>query len=90
MDTIKTLKSLSDPVRLNMVAKILECDGTTSCAVVSACQDLSQPAISHHLGKLVEAGILLEQKQGTAKSYRVDTPALEKMGIDIHKLTKGE
>ena len=84
------LKALADETRLGMLAAIVAQDTTVSgCDIVASCQSisrLSQPVLSHHFSKLVDAGILLEEKHGASKSYRHNAPLLAKVGIDITKL----
>jgi len=83
---IKVLKALADSTRLEMVRSLVEHGGDAACGQVSACSPLSQPAKSHHFGKLVEAGVLLDHKDGVQKYYKINYPLLEDMGIDIKKI----
>lgn len=86
-DTITILKALADKTRLDIVrALVRDHNDTKSCAEVSAVSSLSQPAMSHHFGKLVDAGVLLERKSGTEKIYELNTTALARVGIDPKKL----
>lgn len=86
-ETIDVLKALADPTRLDIVRTILrDRDDTASCAKVSECSTLSQPAMSHHFKKLVEAQILEEHKVGTEKIYKLNTKFLAARGIDPTKL----
>lgn len=87
--TVTILKALADETRLAIIRRIVS--GTcamASCDIVNTCQStkLSQPAMSHHFSKLVAAGVLREEKQGTSKVYRVNTDALAAVGIDATKL----
>jgi DNA-binding transcriptional ArsR family regulator len=47
---------------------------------------LSQPAMSHHFNKLVDAGVVSEEKRGTQKLYELNTALLKSIGIDVTKL----
>lgn len=86
-DTIEILKALADQTRLEIVRTLnKDRDDTASCTKVSECSTLSQPAMSHHFKKLVEAGILEESKAGTEKIYKLNAPFLNKHGIDPSKL----
>lgn len=89
-DSVIVLKALADDVRLGLVRKIaasdeprLTCDIINSCVALSA---LSQPTISHHIGKLVAAGVLSEEKHAKQKSYRLNANRLRSIGIDPSKL----
>lgn len=90
IDTTSILKALADDVRLGLVRKLAQrgC-ATNSCDLVQSCASflkLSQPAISHHFGKLVDAGVITEEKSGTKKVYTLNTELLQSIGIDVHKL----
>jgi ArsR family transcriptional regulator len=84
--TIVILKALSDPTRLDIVRRLAKKVHSESCSQVSSCSSLSQPAMSHHLCKLVEAGVVLEQKNGKEKFYLLNTKLLLQNGINASKL----
>lgn len=84
--TINILKALADPTRLDIIRMLAEKRDCTSCGDVSAHSKLSQPAMSHHFNKLVEAGVLSEQKTGKEKYYELNFSVLEEHGIDPSKL----
>jgi ArsR family transcriptional regulator len=80
------LKALADPTRLDIVRTLVrDHNDTASCADVSNCSTLSQPALSHHFKKLVDAGVIKEQKRGTQKIYELDSEFLHSVGIDPKK-----
>ena len=83
---LKILKALADPTRLSMLRTLVAQGGRSSCGQVSTCSALSQPAKSHHFGKLVDAGVLVDHKQGPNKYYEVNFDLLAAAGIDAHKL----
>ncbi len=88
--TVEVLKALADDTRLSIVRKLALADKpVTSCNIVGSCRllgGLSQPAASHHFAKLVKAGIVIEQKQGTQKAYTLAHDALAAIGVDVTKL----
>lgn len=89
--TTKVLKALADDIRLGVVRKLatLPDDASQSCDLVSSCAsflELSQPTMSHHLAKLVDAGVIVEEKQGVSKRYRLNRQYLAGLGIDVSKL----
>ncbi len=86
--SVEILKALADENRLAIVRKIArDVAPTPGCELSSACmQQLSQPTMSHHVGILVKAGVLSEEKQGTKKAYSLRCDVLEGIGIDITKL----
>ncbi|MDE2026837.1 MAG: winged helix-turn-helix transcriptional regulator, partial [Patescibacteria group bacterium] len=77
---------LADETRLHIVRYLLDTNEMT-------CQDLmkkfplSQPTLSHHFNKLVDARILNSEKDGVLWIYRLNRLFLKESGIDIDKLT---
>ena len=88
--TVEILKALADETRLGLVRSLVgKGEPVTSCEVVTSCASflaLSQPAISHHFIKLVDAGVLREEKRGTQKAYALNRELLASVGIDATKL----
>ncbi len=88
--SIQVLKALADDVRLSVVRHLANQPGPIpSCDVVQSCSslmELSQPTMSHHLNKLVDAGVLVVQKQKTENYYQVDRQLCQMYGIDIDRL----
>ena len=89
-DTTTILKALADETRLGIVRRLSKSNSPLpSCDLARDCESLSklsQPAMSHHLGKLVDADILEEQKIGTEKTYRLNSELLSHIGINPSKL----
>ena len=88
-DSIEILKALADETRLGIVRKLARERGAAKSCDICACSSvtqLSQPAMSHHFAKLVDAGVLQEHKDGTEKSYRLNKKLLKSIGIDTKKL----
>jgi len=87
-DTYVTVfKALADKTRLDLVRIIAsKPEGCASCSEVSRSSSLSQPALSHHYKKLVDAGVLLERKEGTAKTYEINRPLFDQLGINPNKI----
>lgn len=84
-EQIKVFKALSDKTRLDMIKRIAG-KKEFSCKEISAIYpNLSQPTLSHHFTKLVDAGVLTTRKEGTGNFYSVNSPFLIKMGIRIAK-----
>ncbi len=83
---IQVLKALSNPIRLGVVFRLAQSPTGLSWTELSAPIHLSQPAISHHLAKLVGAGIISESKAHTTKYYVLNQEFLTRCGINIDKL----
>lgn len=88
--TTEIIKALADDTRLTIVRKLAELnEPTPSCDLAASCATffkLSQPAMSHHFGKLVDAGVLVQEKQGVQKVYTLNHELLESVGINAYKL----
>ena len=67
---ISVFSALASNARLRMV--LLLAKGKLECQEILDQVDLSQPAISYHLGKLERAGILIKEKKGSRNCYRLD------------------
>lgn len=71
------LKALADPVRVRLLRLVADSPDTTACAChLPAALGISQPTLSHHLRKLVEAGLLLREQRGRWVHYQLDAAAL--------------
>lgn len=71
------VKALADPVRLRLLRLVADSPDTTACAChLPAALGISQPTLSHHLRKLVEAGLLRREQRGRWAHYRLDPAAL--------------
>ncbi|MBM3547001.1 MAG: winged helix-turn-helix transcriptional regulator [Alphaproteobacteria bacterium] len=82
MDLSPQIKALADPARLRIVEFLRNPDA--GCCVlpdrVCACDiesllGLSQPAISHHMKILTQAGLVSGEKQGRWMYYRLEPTA---------------
>ncbi|WP_299053279.1 metalloregulator ArsR/SmtB family transcription factor [uncultured Nocardioides sp.] len=74
--TASALKVLADPTRLRLLSLVAAEPGGEACAcdLVEAV-GLSQPTVSHHLRKLVDAGFLDREQRGVWAYYSVNGPA---------------
>ncbi len=79
--TVDLFKALADKTRLDIVRELVREESCTSCSKISRVSSLSQPAMSHHFSKLVEAGIILEEKEGKEKLYTLNKALLQAKGI---------
>lgn len=65
----EVFSALGSEQRLHIVE--LLAGGEVQCQEILKRVELSQPAISYHLGKLERAGILEKQRIGTRRCYRL-------------------
>ncbi len=83
---IKVFKALSDQTRIDMVRELLKKNQEQSCQSLSGKSDKSQPTLSHHFNKLLDAGVIEVRKKGTENFYKVDEDFLTDLGINIEQL----
>jgi len=83
--TFAIFKALADKTRL-AIAVFLAKQKEVSCQELSRHFELSQPTLSHHFGKLVEAGVILERKEGVSHYYRINHVLLKKAGVDLKSI----
>ncbi|WP_275099962.1 metalloregulator ArsR/SmtB family transcription factor [Sedimenticola hydrogenitrophicus] len=81
MDPTQLFKALSDPTRLRCLSLLAESDELCVCELTQAL-DLPQPKISHHLGALRKAGLVLDRKEGLWIHYRIN-PGLPTWARDV-------
>lgn len=67
--------ALASEPRLQIVELLAH--GTVQCQEILAQLNLSQPAISYHLAKLEQAGVLRKERQGTRNCYQLRKGASE-------------
>ena len=67
----RCLAALSDPTRQQIVAVLS--NERLNVSQLTERFALSQPAISHHLRILSGAGLLIQERQGRERLYRLDT-----------------
>ena len=74
---VVVLKALADPVRLRLLRLVADSPDTTACAChLPAALGISQPTLSHHLKKLVDAGLLVREQRGRWAHYQLASHAL--------------
>lgn len=84
--TITILKALADPTRLKIIRQLVCESAGTPCSKVRGQSSLSQPTMSHHISKLVEAGLVHEHKDGKEKVYELNKSLFQDHGLDPAKL----
>jgi ArsR family transcriptional regulator len=79
--TAEVFRALGDPARVRIVNLL-----ATSSEPVCACElyeplGLAQPTVSHHLKKLVEAGLLDREQRGKWAYFSLRRDAVEKLAV---------
>lgn len=74
------LKALADPTRLRLVSHIAAqgCESVCACDLIDVV-DLSQPTVSHHLKKLVDAGLLSREQRGKWAHFTVARESFDEL-----------
>jgi ArsR family transcriptional regulator, arsenate/arsenite/antimonite-responsive transcriptional repressor len=76
--TAALFKALADPTRVRIV-NLLARSGEPACVCdLTPVLDVSQPTVSHHLKKLVQAGLLQRDQRGVWAYYSLDREGLER------------
>jgi ArsR family transcriptional regulator, arsenate/arsenite/antimonite-responsive transcriptional repressor len=70
-------KALGDPIRLQLVDVLRKHAGKVCVCELVPLFEISQPTLSHHLGKLRAAGIVDSERRGLWAYYYVIPDALE-------------
>lgn len=72
VDLAAVFKVLADPVRLRIASVVACCPMGEMCMGDIAAQfDVSGPTVSHHLRKLREAGVLVNERRANEVYYRI-------------------
>ena len=73
----RCLAALSDPTRQRIVAVLS--NERLNVSELTERFSLSQPAISHHLRILSQAGLLVQERQGRERLYRLDAKCCQRL-----------
>lgn len=87
--TARVFKALGDPHRVRIVNLLANAPGPACVCDLTPELGLSQPTVSFHLKKLVQAGLLTREQRGVWAYYAIDRAALERLAT-IFRLREGE
>jgi DNA-binding transcriptional ArsR family regulator len=76
-EIVEVLQALSDPVRLEIVRQLAQCDrgGELTCGQIEL--PVTKSTTSHHLKTLSCAGVIHERQEGTRKYLQLRRAELE-------------
>ena len=77
--TAELFKALGDPARVRIVNLIARCGGEVCACDLYEPVGLAQPTVSHHLKKLVGAGLLAREQRGKWAYFSLERAAVEKL-----------
>lgn len=82
---VGVFKALSDETRIDILRRLLG-KKEIACKELLNNFSLSQPTLSHHFNKLIDANILNERKEGVSHIYSINYQYLKELGIDVYKI----
>lgn len=85
---VRLLSALADPTRLAIVRQLAQDLETCACDF-TACCDVGQPTVSHHLRVLREAGVVTSERRGQWIFYRLAPDTAERLGAVARTLVPG-
>lgn len=77
--TAELFKALGDPTRVRIVNLLARSAGEVCACDLIDPVGLSQPTVSHHLKKLVDAGLLEREQRGKWAYFSLKRDAVEKL-----------
>jgi ArsR family transcriptional regulator, arsenate/arsenite/antimonite-responsive transcriptional repressor len=86
MVLVEMLKALSDDNRLKIV-KMLSCGDMCVCDICENLE-LSQPAVSHHLKILSDAGLLNTKRDGKWIYYSINKEGFSSLNVQMKELVQ--
>ena len=72
----KISKALADPYRLQIMDLVNKDKEWVKCVSIVECINLAQSTISHHISQLVEAELLIAEKDGRNVKYVINQEVL--------------
>lgn len=87
-DILKIMKSLADNTRMEILTYIP--DGKEiACQELMKKFPLTQPTMSRHFNRLVDAGVLNARRAGALWFYSLNRTYLKQIGINIDQIING-
>jgi ArsR family transcriptional regulator len=86
---VALLQALAEPNRLAIVRKLVQ-EGEAGAGDFTACCEVAQPTISHHLKVLRETGVVATSRRGTSIRYRLHPQAIERLAALLRSLLPGD
>lgn len=75
---VALFQALADPTRLGIVRQLATESEVCACDF-TACCDVAQPTVSHHLRVLREAGVVSGERRGSWVFYRLTPSAVDRL-----------
>ena len=84
---VNQLHAMADKNRLAILEAIAK-KGIMTCAEAEALTDLTQPTVSHHIGILIDSGLLNAKKVGRFTELTINKKAFASVNGFISKVVK--
>jgi len=75
-DIERISKALGDPHRIKILEEVKK-HGWMQCSNICDMISLAQPSVSHHIKQLIDAGLLISEKEGRNIKYTLDKEVFE-------------
>src|SRR5262249_18714259 len=79
------LRALANERRLMILCELVEC-GEANVGALAEAVGLSQSALSQHLAKMREEGLITFRRESQTVWYRIADPRVEQLFATLHKL----
>jgi ArsR family transcriptional regulator len=79
--TAALFKALADPARVRIVNMLANADGPVCACEFPGPLGLSQPTVSHHLSRLLDAGLVTREQRGKWAYFSFDSTALRTLAL---------
>lgn len=79
--TAALFRALGEPARVRIVNVLATSDQPVCVCELIEPLALTQPTVSHHLKKLLEAGLLEREQRGRSAYYTLNREAAEKLAV---------
>ena len=77
--TAEVFKALGDPARVRIVNILATSDEPVCVCHLTGPLDLAQPTVSHHMRKLLDAGLVGREQRGKWAYFSLNRDAVEKL-----------
>lgn len=86
-EVARMFKALGDPHRVRLINRLAAADEPVCVCDLTPVVGLAQPTVSHHLKRLLDAGLIVRERRGTWSHYSLAPGAVERLAAvaDLRK-----
>jgi DNA-binding transcriptional ArsR family regulator len=85
VEVASILRALANERRLMILCRLVEC-GEDNVSSLAKAVDLSQSALSQHLAKMRDEGLVTFRRESQTLWYRIADPRIEQLFATLHRL----